>query len=388
MREEALVLCSVGGADITAYGAMMALAALLGTLLTVLLGRKRVGVGAAASLSLSAIIGAVLGGHIVYILTNLGTVLADYESGISMLWRFQLGGYTLYGAVLGGMAGIALDALLTKKSVLKLTDIAAPGAMLALCVGRVAEMFTDQGLGDWLDEEAEELLRFPFAVAVDLGDDYVEWRMPVFAYEAAIALVLCVAAIVLLCRAKREGRLTGTMLTLLGTTQIFMEQIRQDDYIRFGFVRFTQVAAILLVLAVLVLRVIRSAKAAHWKPALTLRCCIFVLSAFLVILVEFAVEKPQYLPVLRVCLLVWAALIAAWLVDGAAMAFKAEGSRKDLVLVSIVSLIVVAASVTTVVLLTKSLEWENTLLLGVMAAALVAAACVVQIRTDEDRDAV
>ena len=128
-----------------------------------------------------------------------------------------------------------------------MADVAAPGAALALCVIRLGDYFTGQGLGHYVEEEA--LQRFPFAVQ----NLYEDWQQPVFLFEALAALVIC---LVLLGsrKARRPGALGERLLLLLGATQIFLESHREDECIRFGFVRFTQVAAIVIIAAVFAYR--------------------------------------------------------------------------------------------------------------------------------------
>ena len=385
MQEESIVLLTLGSFQITAYSALMAGAGLLAILLTLIVGKKRIGADHALSVGLCGLLGAVIGGHLVYCLTNIGSVLADYESGIALLWRLNLGGYTLYGAILGGIAAICLYGLITRQELLPLLDAAAPGTLLAVAIGRGAEYFTNQGLGEWLDEEVEALLRFPFAVAIRYDEDYVEWRVPVFVYEAAAALIILLALLLLLRKKQVPGRIAGTALTLLGLTQIFLEQLRQDDFIRFGFVRFSQLAALATVLFVMCVRLYRSFRVGGWKPTLTLRSLLFLLGVGLTILVEFGLEKPQVMPYLRICLLVTGAVLCCYMMDGASHDYRVDGKRYHIVLMALLSVLFMVLTVVTVILLDRSLDWENQLLLAVMAVSMIMMAFVTQHRTDEDR---
>ena len=380
MQEDiTLTLLQNGALQVTAYSLMMVAAALAGIALIVGLNVRRHGIDRCLNLALATLLGAVLGGHLIYCLTNISTILADYNSGAMLFLRFDLGGYTLYGAVLGILAAIAVYGAVSHQNILNMTDAVVPGTLAALCVGRAAEYFTNQGLGEWIEDAA--LARLPFAVEIVYElDDFSEWRVPVFMYEAIAAAVMLIVVLVL--RGRRgqyPGRLTGTALTLLGTSQIFLEQLRQDDYVRFGFVRFTQIAALTLLVAVLAIRLIRAARAKGWTLPLSLRVLVFLAGVAIVILVEFGLEKPQVLPYLRPTAVLLAAASGYGLIDLA----RRNGGKAAFGVSCAAAVLLVAASCVAFWLLTRELEWENILLMALMAAAVIAMAVAVQTRAGE-----
>ena len=188
--------------------------------------------------------------------------------------------------MLGAALGIWLYGRVTRRSPGKLADVAAPGAALALCVIRLGDYFTGQGLGHYVEEEA--LQRFPFAVQ----NLYEDWQQPVFLFEALAALVIC---LVLLGsrEARRPGALGERLLLLLGATQIFLESHREDECIRFGFVRFTQVAAIVIIAAVFAYRLVLRVRSRGWSGGTVARMVVFVLMIALCVGIEFALDKSS-----------------------------------------------------------------------------------------------
>lgn len=285
--QELLVLGSWGPFTVTAYGLCVLAGALAAVAVTLLRSRKSIGISRGLSLCLAAIISAWLGGRIVYVLVKLEEILVDTEFyGVPFILHPWEGGYTLYGTVLGCMAGVALYAKCTHQKAGKLFDTLVPGAALALCCIRLGESFTSQGLGHYVEEEALQV--FPFAV-LSMDEN---WQQPVFLWEAAAALVI---GIVLLVQRKprREGALGEQFLTLLGATQIFLESHREDECIRFGFVRFSQVAAIVVIAAVFFKRIRARVKARGWRAGETVRVLIFLLAVVLCILTEFALDKSS-----------------------------------------------------------------------------------------------
>ena len=280
---ELLVLFSVGSLPVTAYALCLALGALLGVLVTVSLGRRRIGLDASLSLCLAVIPCAVVGARLFYLLTNFQYIQIDlgYQLG-SFLLKFWEGGYTLYGAVLGGMAGAWLYGRATRKAIPVLLDLLAPGAALALALARLGEAFTGQGLGKIVDAEA--LHFFPLAVTDMWGD----WCMPVFFYEALAAAVIAVIAWRL---TRKGGPAAEVAIILLGLTQVLLESWRMDEFIRFGFVRFNQIVSAVLMAAVLALRIIRAVRARGWSAWQIVRIILFLAGIGIIIAIEFALDK-------------------------------------------------------------------------------------------------
>lgn len=285
--QELVVLCNFGPFTLTAYGLCVLAGAALGVAMTLLRGRKSLGMDASLSLCLSLVFSAWAGARVVYVLTQLEGILVDAEYyGLPFILHPWEGGYTLYGAVLGAALGIWLYGRVTRRSPGKLADVAAPGAVLALCVIRLGDYFTGQGLGHYVEEEA--LQRFPFAVQ----NLYEDWQQPVFLFEALAALVIC---LVLLGsrEARRPGALGERLLLLLGATQIFLESHREDECIRFGFVRFTQVAAIVIIAAVFAYRLVLRVRSHGWSGGTVARMVVFVLMIALCVGIEFALDKSS-----------------------------------------------------------------------------------------------
>ena len=282
---ELVILGQLGPFTLTTYALCLLAGAAAAVALTAYLGRRNPGVNACLSMGMAAIVGAVIGGRLVYCLTQWEFILVDLGVAAFMAQPWQ-GGYNMYGALLGGLAGVLIYARATKKPADALLDLAAPGAALAICAGRLGEAFTSQGLGAYVDSEALHL--FPFAVENSWGD----WQLPVFAYEAAAALVVMVVCLCLLRGGRRPaGRVAEVFLALISLCQIMLESLRADEFIRFGFVKFNMLAAAVALGAVIGLSVWRQVKRGGWKPWQIFRLILFALSIVVVILIEFALDK-------------------------------------------------------------------------------------------------
>lgn len=283
------VILTIGAITVRPFGAVMAAGALLGVLLCMGTAKKRVGMDRLLTTALITIPCAVIGGHVIYCLTLLGSILTDYEAGLGLLYQLGAGGYTLYGAVAGALGGIWLSSRLTGRSFGALADALAPGAALALAFGRAAEVFIAQGLGDYVENEA--LWHFPFLMCTYPDPDWPQWQIPVFIYEALAALIILVVLLALVDRRPHDGRTAQTFVALLGVTQIMLESLRRDEFIRFGFVRFSQLMAAITVAGVLLLRVRAMVLKRGWTRWQIARVVLFVLCVGLVIGIEFALDK-------------------------------------------------------------------------------------------------
>ena len=307
---ETTILLQAGPFTLTAFGLCVALGALAAVIAVMLLGRKDPCADGAASMTLAAILGALLGGRLAYCLTMLDFILVDLGGAgfIPQLWQ---GGYTLYGAVLGAGAGVWLYARATGRKAGRLLDLSAAGGALALAFERGGEYFTSQGLGEYIWEES--WCRFPFAVESVYGD----WQIPVFMYEALAALIIFVVLAVMVNRSK-PGRTAETFVILLGVTQVILESLREDEFIRFGFVRFSQLAAAITMAAVMFLRLARMVKQGGWTPWQIIRLVLFLAGIVMIILLEFALDKSTIDNVILYFVMAGTLTVmaAAMLVDG------------------------------------------------------------------------
>lgn len=278
---ETTILWSSGAFTLTVWSLILALSAACAVALTAVLGRKRIGLDTSLSGCIAAILGAVIGGRAVYCLTMIEFILYDL-GGAGFMPQIWQGGFTLWGAVLGGAAGAAIYAKATRRDLCALLNLMAPGAALVISAARFAEFFTSQGLGDYISNEA--MMRFPFAVESFYGD----WQMPVFLYEGlAAAIILIVALVILL----KGGRSWEVFAVLLALSQIILESWREDEFIRFGFVRFNQLMAAIVLAGVLALRMAREVKAHGWRRWHTVRIILYALGIGIVIAIEFALDK-------------------------------------------------------------------------------------------------
>lgn len=169
-------------------------------------------------------------------------------------WNLTDGGYCLLGSMLGAALAAVVCCFIARKPdyILTLFDCAAPGTAIAIAIGRFGSVFTEDCLGVVVFDE--KLQHFPVSLYTNSG----VYRYAVFFWEAILCLVIA-AVLLLMMKRSRRGEQTLLFLMLYCGVRAFLESLRFDSmYV--GFVRLSQLAAALVLLAVYVYFTVRSAK--------------------------------------------------------------------------------------------------------------------------------
>ena len=330
------------------------------------------------------ILGAVILGHVFWVLFCPPVYVSEEGKG-RMLLRFWEGGYTLYGALAGGALAAFAGARILRLRPLKALDGLAPGACAALIFARVAEFFSQvgdyysetgvyfagQGFGDAVLME-ETPLPFPLVYCTYRDEYYTEWRVAVWFWEAVAALVI-LAFLLGRIRKAKEGQQTVLFVTALGCSQILLEQFRRDDFVRLNpFVRFSQLAALVTLIAVLAGLLIRRKprRSVIWTSS-----AVLVFAALAITCAEFAFDKPQYYLLLYISMGLTAVLMTVQLL----MIRKARG------LIAAVPVLAISAVLCGIHM---AGQWEEAgpLLYGMMAVALVAIGIDIYLTASGKRD--
>ena len=306
------------GIPVYAYSIFLCLSIAAGIALMALCQKKRgMPRDTALRYSLWAIPMCVLGARLFYCLVRWDFVF--YEQGWAFIFSLWKGGFALYGALLGGLlAAVAFSRAAAVKAG-DVLDCAAPGAALVIAGARFSEALTTQGIGRLV--EAEGLQHFPFAVQSMYGD----FVMPVFFYEGITALVICAITYSRIRSIyERPGDAALLFLLLFGASQVILESLREDDFLRWGFVKVSQMMSMGLVLAVAVLFGVRAMAGKTSKLHAAAGFIMLALGVGLCVLIEFALDKS---PIPNVYLYTAMAIIMS-LMTGIVLAFKRAGREK------------------------------------------------------------
>ena len=279
------------------YGLVMLGAALCGLLIMILrrekteMDLKTVFVFGALAVPLC-----VLAGRAAFWLCSLSWITDSDRR----FWDFLGSGYSymLYGAIIGGFLAAFLASKITGTPFGRIADAAAAPAALLVAAGRFAEYMIDAGFGTsveaWFDpyenwsmiawEDPSPICRFPFA----MQNYYGTWRFSINLLEGIAALVFLVVLLVM--KKRRSG----------GTASLFLESMRRDEVIIWGFVKANQLISAILVALLLVFFWLKTAPEKRTQAELWIRLALVVLLAGVGMLMEFALdEKIEFLHWMR-----------------------------------------------------------------------------------------
>jgi len=286
------VLFNLFGLPVTLYALCVVLALALGLIL-MYAGQKRNGLREDTTeiFALLALPLGLIGARLFYCLARLALYM---EIGLGNVLRLWDGGFALWGAVGGAVLAAVLTARLTRQPVVKLLDaLTAPGALtLALC--RFAEAASGEGIG--LDVWTPFFQRFPFAV---YNGDWEMWFWAIFMLEGLVALMI--AGVLMNRKLAAPGVRAKVFVILYCSAQILLESLRRDNFLRWLFVRVSQLTAVLVLGGIMVAALINWLKTPKAQRMATVKMVlnwlIFLAGVGICIAMEFAIDKSADLPV-------------------------------------------------------------------------------------------
>ena len=174
-------------------------------------------------MALWAVPPAIVGARLYYVAFRWN-VFAEDPMSILRVWE---GGLAIYGAVIGGFAGLLCMARVKKLSFLTLLDIAAPLVLLGQAIGRWGNYFNGEAYGFAVTQAALQF--FPLSVFAD-----GQWHLATFFYESCWNLI----GFLLLWRfrkhAKKAGDVALCYLLWYGAGRLFIEGLRTDSLLLLG----------------------------------------------------------------------------------------------------------------------------------------------------------
>lgn len=279
-------LFSVFGLPVTPYALAIALSALIClSLSAAALSRRGVATARTLDFTLIALPLSLLGARLFYCLARLPMILAEFGPGF--FFDMTRGGYALWGAVGGAALACLICARREKRPFCLYADAVAPYAALMIALARFSEFFSGDGIGAWIENET--LMFFPLSVT----DAYGEWHYAVFMLEGLIALLIALS--VVRADGAAPGKRTLRFLILYAASQTLCESLRQDAYLRFGFVRVSQLTAVIVLALLLIVTLVRRRSAFPLRRA-ALTIAVFIACVGVCVALEFAKDKSAALP--------------------------------------------------------------------------------------------
>ena len=303
MRDDAVKVFFLG-VEVYGFGLYVALGMALGLVVLALLTRREKWRDGTAALT--GVLSICLG----VLVSRLFFGLMDECLGRPLpLWamlRFNSGGYSMIGALLGACMGGILSAGIMKKSPARMLDLLAPALLLFIACERLGEGYIeDFGVSRTL---TDTLLEGSF-LAVKSG---YGWRLATYQLESFTALALSLVLLRDVGKNQRAGNSFILFLLLYGGTQVLLESLRYDQHMTVkAFVKLQQIMDMMLLGAGVITA---AARAWNTKRGLAIVALIVLaLSVGIGVAIEFMLDRTQISHyVLYLCFLIDIAL-PVWL---------------------------------------------------------------------------
>ena len=227
------------GLTIPMYGVMSALG-MLAALILIGATRKltRFSEDQALSAALWAIIMGFLGAKVLYWLVEIDQIIADPSYLIHTLRE----GFVFYGALIGGLAGVAIYSLIRKLPFFSLTDYFIPALVIGHAFGRIGCVFAGCCYG--MECESPISIVFPAGSAAPAGIPL----LPTQIMESVFLFLLCAFLVWRLAKQKPFGTVSGWYMVLYGAWRFGIEFFRNDDRGAVGVLSTSQFISIFVLL--------------------------------------------------------------------------------------------------------------------------------------------
>ena len=219
------VFMSIGSFEIYTYGVLMAVAVLLGVLISNSLANnsKIFLKDIFIELSPILIVFGFLGARLWYCSLNLQAYLL---SPLNIL-NFRDGGLSIHGAILGGLCALLIYAKRKKTSLLRLCDYSTVGLALGQSIGRWGNFFNNEAFGYPTDTFVKLFIPYESRPQNFLENSYFH---PTFLYESLADFCLFILLYYLISKKNlNSGVLTLLYLLVYSFIRYFIELLRVDS---------------------------------------------------------------------------------------------------------------------------------------------------------------
>ena len=230
------ILFEFGSVKIYWYGFLIVLAFVIGLVLLKKMSKEsKVEFDNILELFVLLVPTCIISARLYYVLFNL----EYYSKNIGEIFNINSGGLAIYGGIIGGALVTYIYAKFKKIDYLKILDMIAIVLPLGQAIGRWGNFFNVEAFGI----ETDFLLR----MGIYKNNSYIEVH-PTFLYESFFCFMIFVG---LYLGRRKENKFNGQNLCiylfLYGIIRTFIEGLRTDSLMFFGF-RVSQIVSLILVI--------------------------------------------------------------------------------------------------------------------------------------------
>lgn len=202
----------------------------------------------------------IIGARIYYVLFNLNYYL-KFPIEIIKIWN---GGLAIHGGIIAGVITLIIYCKKYNISILKMTDIAVVGLILAQGIGRWGNFFNGEAHGGIISRSFLEGLHLPNFIieGMHIGGNYYH---PTFLYES----VLCIIGFFVLIgirgiKKTKLGNTTALYLIWYGVVRFVIESFRTDS-LMLGKIRIAQLVSVFMVIGGIIMFIITRIRCKYYE---------------------------------------------------------------------------------------------------------------------------
>ena len=199
-------------------------------------------------IALWTVVCGVLGARLYYVFTKFSDYKTDsFIETIKNIFSFRDGGLAIYGGIICGCTAIIVCCIVKKITPFKVTDMAAPGVMIAQAIGRWGNFFNGEAFGG-IVKEGSPLYFMRMGIISsnsisDFGTREMVYVHPTFLYESLWNVCGFIIITLLYKKKKFNGQVSCMYLAWYGFGRMFIEALRTDS-LYVGIFRISQLVGL------------------------------------------------------------------------------------------------------------------------------------------------
>jgi phosphatidylglycerol:prolipoprotein diacylglycerol transferase len=199
-------------------------------------------------IALWTVVCGVMGARLYFVFTKFHLYKEDtFGATLKNIFSFRDGGLAIYGGIICGAAAIIAVCLIKKINPFKVTDMAAPGVMIAQALGRWGNFFNGEAFGGLVEEGSALYFMRMGLISSNTISDFNTLQMvyvhPTFLYESLWNIIGFVFITLLYKKKKFNGQVSCMYLAWYGFGRMFIEGLRTDS-LYVGNLRISQVVGL------------------------------------------------------------------------------------------------------------------------------------------------
>ncbi len=202
----------------------------------------------------------IIGARIYYVLFNLDYYMQD-PIEIIKIWN---GGLAIHGGIIAGIITLVVYCKKYKINILKMTDIACVGVIIAQAIGRWGNFFNGEAHGGIVSRAFLENLHLPNFIieGMHIGKYYYA---PTYLYESVLNVIGFILLIIIRKFKKTKlGNITAVYLIWYGIVRFIIESMRTDSLL-LGSIKIAQLISIIMIIIGIIMLVVTSIKCDRYK---------------------------------------------------------------------------------------------------------------------------